>query len=849
MDKCILIDGNSLLNRAFYAMTLFSTRDGLPTNGIFGFTKLLFKIITDESPKYMAVAFDLHAPTFRHKMYDGYKATRKPMPEELAKQVPVLKELLRAMRICCVELEGYEADDIIGTLSRKFTDAEVHIYTGDRDSYQLVRENVEVCFTKRGVTDLDRLTAENFYSKVRLTPEQIIEEKALMGDSSDNIPGVKGIGPKSAIGLLQAYGDLDGVYMHLEELAPGLRQKLEVDRDKAYLSRELATIDCAVPLGLQLSDCALILPFPEEARDFFKRLEFRSMLDISFFPPEQPKPAESPAIECTAEMLPAVIKEVSAHNRFGFSIEEDAIYLSLGGNNYILRLRKDFLSPGFFLEELSGLFSALFEGDKTAVVGDAKALAHTLDAIGMQIKCPVEDVTLLRYLSDSNQRQTTSKELAKELSLPEDKCAEALVRVCDERLAKLQGTPEEKLYRELELPLAKVLFDMERTGVAVDLTRFPEFSDKYKRELKELSARIYDLAGVESFNLNSPFQLSEVLFDRLGYDPKGAKKNVKGGYSTGAEVLERLAEDHEIARLILRYRELQKLLSTYIDGIRPLAVGGIVHTTYNQSMTTTGRLSSANPNLQNIPVRTDEGKELRKLFIAREGDVLVDADYSQIELRLLAHFSECKVLVEAYRENEDIHAATASHIFARPLGEVTPAMRRRAKTINFGIIYGMSAFGLSKDLGCSSTEAQEYITKYFATHPEVKEYMDENVRKAKENGYVTTILGRKRFIPEIYSPNYNMRAFGERAAMNMPLQGSAADIIKIAMLHVYDRLQREGMKTKMVLQVHDELILNAPQTECAHAAVLLKEEMENAVSLRVPLIAEVATGKSWYEAK
>ena len=848
MDKLILIDGNSLLNRAFYAMSVFSTRDGLPTNGIFGFTKLLLKIINDESPKYLAVAFDLHAPTFRHKMYDGYKATRKPMPEELVKQVPVLKELLRAMRICCVELEGYEADDVIGTLSRKFGDVEVHIYTGDRDAYQLVRENVEVCFTKRGVTDLDRLTAANFRDKVGLVPAQIIEEKALMGDSSDNIPGVKGVGPKSALTLLQTYGDLDGVYAHIGELSAGLRQKLESDRPMAYLSRQLATIDCAVPLSTELADCALHLPFPVAARDQFRKLEFRSMLNSDIFGEEPPKPAVSVAAECTAEGLPDLLKEAAECTRFGFCIEDGAAYLSLDGKNYILRLRQDFLSPGFFTEELSPLFSILFGGNKTAVVDDCKALAHELDGIGQHLACPVEDVTLLRYLSDSNVRQASPKELAGELSLPEENRAEALLKVCDERLGKLKGTPEETLYRDLELPLARVLFDMERTGVAVDLSRFPEFSDKYKRELKELSARIFELAGTQ-FNLNSPFQLSEVLFERLGYDPKGAKKNVKGGYSTGADILEKLAEEHEIARLILRYRELQKLLSTYIDGIRPLAAGGIVHTTYNQSVTTTGRLSSANPNLQNIPVRTDEGRELRKLFIAREGDLLVDADYSQIELRLLAHFSGCKVLVEAYRAGEDIHAATASHIFSKPLNEVTPAMRRRAKTINFGIIYGMSAFGLSKDLGCSSAEAQEYIGKYFATHPEVREYMDANVKKAKENGYVTTILGRKRYIPEIYSSNYNLRAFGERAAMNMPLQGSAADIIKIAMLRVHDRLKREGMKSKMVLQVHDELILNAPAEECIRAAALLKEEMEGAVRLDVPLIAEVSTGKSWYEAK
>ena len=414
--------------------------------------------------------------------------------------------------------------------------------------------------------------------------------------------------------------------------------------------------------------------------------------------------------------------------------------------------------------------------------------------------------------------------------------------------AARESQTDARLYRELELPLAYILFEMERTGVRVDMTKFPVFSEQFKGEMDRLSARIYQHAGT-TFNLNSPFQLSEILFERLGYSTRGIKKNARGGYSTNADVLEKLAEDHEIARLILKYREVQKLQSTYVDGIRPLAAGGIVHTTYYQTMTTTGRLSSANPNLQNIPVRTKMGRELRKLFIAREGNILIDADYSQIELRLLAHFSECKALLEAYRNGLDIHAATAAKLFGVSLSEVTPELRRRAKTINFGIIYGMSAFGLAKDLGCSNDEAQRYINAYFAAHPEVKVYMEENVRRAKEDGYVTTLLGRRRYIAELKSSNFNQRAFGERAAMNMPLQGSAADIIKIAMLRVAKRLEREHMASKLVLQVHDELILDAPASEADAAVSLLKEEMEAAAELRVPLIAEVSVGKSWYEAK
>ena len=848
MEKFILIDGNSLLNRAFYAMSPFSTRDGLPTNGIFGFVKLLFKILTDEKPRYLAVAFDVHAPTFRHKMYDGYKATRKPMPEELVRQVPVLKDLLKTMGICTVELAGYEADDVIGTLTRKFSGVSVLVYTGDRDAYQLVCENVDVCFTKRGVSDIDRLTQDNFYEKVGLTPAQIIEEKALMGDTSDNIPGVKGIGPKGALTLLQKYGTVEEVYLHLDELAAGLRQKLEEGREMAALSRTLATIDTDVPLSLTLEECEVKIPFSEEARAFFARLEFRSLTGSEFFSAEQN--AIAPPVECSD--LAAAISELRETKVCAVVLEEEGVYLFLGGRELFLRLKTNILDAGFFAGELRPLFEEISslqeEGKLTFVTCDLKAFWHTSERMGLPKVRGGEDVMLLRYLRDSNLRPLSAKEFAKDFALPEENCAAAVFRAWEEYGKELVGTPEEKLYRELELPLEEVLFDMERMGVRVDTTKFSEFSAAYLAEMQTLSRAIYDLAGTE-FNLNSPVKLSEILFDRLGYDTKGAKKTSRGGYSTNAEVLEQLAEDYEIARLILRYRELQKLQSTYIDGIRPLVADGVIHTTYNQAVTTTGRLSSANPNLQNIPVRTEEGRELRKLFIAREGNVLVDADYSQIELRLLAHFSDCKGLIEAYAAGEDIHAATAARVFGIPQWEVTPAQRRKAKSVNFGIIYGISAFGLAKDIGCAVPEAQSYIDRYFATYPEVRAYMDANVQMAKELGYVVTVLGRKRFIPELKSSNFNLRSFGERAAMNMPLQGSAADIIKIAMLRVSERLKREGLRSRLVLQVHDELILDAPEEEAEYAAALLREEMEGAISLKVPLTAEVSSGRSWYDAK
>ncbi len=844
MSKLILIDGNSLLNRAFYAMNVFSTKDGLPTNGIFGFVKLLLKIASDEKPDYLAVTFDVHAPTFRHTMYDAYKGTRKPMPEELKVQVPVLKDLLHSMKVCTVELAGYEADDLIGTLSRRFPEVDVLIYTGDRDSYQLVKEHVDVCFTKRGVSDLDRLTADNFRTKVGLEPAQIIDEKALMGDASDNIPGVRGIGPKGALALLEAYGTLDGVYSHLDEIAPSTRQKLTECRESAYLSRTLATIDCNVPLNLSLSDCAFRMPFPAEARTFFSKLEFRSLIDEALFTGGGAAKIET--VVCSD--LSALMDVIGAGKRFSLALLDRSFHLFDGKREYAVALKADLLDAGVYLADLRPVFSLLFSEGRTVIAADGKALAHALDPVGVELG-EVEDVALLRYLGDSNLRPITPADLAKEFDLPEDNCAYALWLAFDDAARRTEGTAEAKLYRDLELPLSKVLLDMERTGVRVDVKRFPEFSERFRGRLEELSSKIYSLAGVEPFNLNSTFRLSEVLFDKLGYKPVGAKKNIRGGYSTNADVLEALAEEHEIARLILNYREVQKLQSTYIDGIRPLIEGEVVHTTYNQTATTTGRLSSANPNLQNIPVRTDLGRELRMLFIPREGNLFIDADYSQIELRLLAHFSGSEALLEAYRAGEDVHAATASRVFGVPLSEVTPVMRRRAKTINFGIIYGMSAFGLAKDLGCSGSEAQSFITKYFATHPGVREYMDENIRLAKENGYVTTILGRKRYIPEVRSSNFNLRSFGERAAMNMPLQGSAADIIKLAMLGVERRLRAEGLKTRMVLQVHDELILDAPLGEVSAAERILKEEMEGAIELKVPLIAEVSTGKSWYEAK
>ncbi len=830
------------MNRAFYAMAIFSTKDGLPTNGIFGFIKLLLRIIDDEKPEYLAVAFDVHAPTFRHKMYRDYKGTRKPTPEELVRQMPVLKELLASMNIRTVELAGYEADDIIGTLSRAYDEVETVIFTGDRDAFQLVNEKTTVCFTKRGVSDVDRLTGKNFFEKVGLTPAQIIEEKALMGDSSDNIPGVKGIGAKTAASLLSSYQTVENIYRHIEDLKPSLGMRLELGWEMAKLSHKLATINVAIPISVDLESCRLRLPFSEEARSFFARLEFRSLVDSDYFPKEREMRVET----VTCRNFDDFYRIFEGETQFSFDFLNDC-HIFCGGKEFIFPLKETLLGDGFFLPELKPLFEKIFSSEKLALVTDVKQLRHKLDEMGISLTCPVEDVGILRYLCDSSARTVDAAELARGYAIPEENRAFALKRAFDEGM-ETSGREELKLYREMEMPLVDVLYEMEKEGVCVDEERFALLSEEYQAEMQALAEKIYTLAG-GTFNLNSPFQLSEILFQRLGIPAKGFKKNSRGGYSTSAEVLEKLAEEHEIARVILQYREVQKLYSTYVEGMGALVRKGKIHTTYNQTFTTTGRLSSANPNLQNIPVRKERGRELRKLFLPSEGNVLIDADYSQIELRLLAHCSGCQPLIDAYNEGRDIHALTASQVFGVPLDEVSFDLRRRAKAVNFGIIYGISPHGLAKDLNTTFREAEEYIERYFKTYSDVKEYMENNVKKVHRDGYVTTIFGRKRYIPEAQATSHVTRGFGERAAMNMPLQGSAADIIKLAMVNVAKRLKKEGLRARMIMQVHDELLLDCPVEELEAASRLLKEEMEGVVSLRVPLVADVATGENWYDAK
>lgn len=850
MQSLVLIDGNSLLNRVFYATQVFSTKDGRPTNAIFGFTKLLFKIINEDKPDYLIVTFDMHAPTFRHNMFDGYKANRSPMPPELAAQVQPLKSLLSAMGIAMCQKEGLEADDLLGTLSNRF-DVHSHIYTGDRDSYQLVDDKTDIYYTKRGITDLLKLNNENFVETLGYKPSQVIDLKSLMGDKSDNIPGVAGIGETTAKKLIADYQTLDGVYEHIDDIkSPALRKKLTDGRDSAYLSYKLATIDRNCDVDINLENCKTPTEFSKEVRDMFVDFEFKSLLGLLGEGKEEVESAdvEYPKI-ITINNVTDLQTVVEKQGQFFISLSEDGATIYHDKKLYNVVCEAVDLLCMFSLDQAVECIGKIFENaENKVIVYDYKNLLHYFDEFNIACNCEVDDLSLMHYVADYFSTASSLEELCVEKGYDYKYCAFVMSKIYAEYLNIIKNDGLERLYYEIERPLIQVLYSMEKSGVEVDMNELDTLGANYSDNIKLLSAKIYELCGC-TFNLNSPSKLGEVLFEKLGL--KSGKKNKSGKYSTNAEVLESLAEESEVVRLILKYRLYQKLYSTYIEGIKPLIdkKTNLVHTTYKQTLTTTGRLSSANPNLQNIPIREEEGRELRKLFVPKAGNVLIDADYSQIELRLLAHFSGCKELIEAYEANEDVHSVTASQVFDVELKDVTPQMRRQAKAVNFGIIYGISEFGLAKNIGVSVKTAREYIATYFKRYTAVKEYMDSNVEFAKKHGYVATLTGRKRYIKEINSTNYNLRQFGERAAMNMPLQGSSADIIKIAMVNIYNRLKNEGLKTKLILQVHDELVLDAPKEEEEISTKILKEEMENAVQLRVPLTVDVHSGKNWYEAK
>ncbi len=852
MEKLVLIDGNSLLNRAFYATPVFTTRSGEPTNAIFGFCKFLFKILQDVKPEYMVVAFDLKAPTFRHKMYDGYKATRKGMPDELAAQLEPLKTLLHAMNIRICEKEGIEADDILGTLSNKF-DVHSYVYTGDRDAYQLVDERTDVYYTKRGVTDLLRLNIANFKSETGLNPLQIIDLKALQGDKSDNIPGVPGVGEKTANDLLLKYSDLNGIYANIGELKGSVREKLLKDKELAYLSYKLATIDRNCDLDVKLEDCKAPVKFGAEVKRLFTDFEFRSFMTLDIFDEERATAVVKEKVypqKIICDNIQTIIGAIEENREFAVVLEAEGAEIYCGDKQYSLSIKDDLLNANAIIYgDFIAVLSAVYSNPQNKVIAfDYKSQLHILKKLDIDAACKFDDLSVAKYLCDYTAAALNLKDLCEYCLYDYNYSAFAVNELFAEYYDKLKSENMLSLYEDIEKPLVTVLFKMEQNGVKVGMDGLETLSKQYQSLIEEYRKKIYAGCGKE-FNINSPAQLAEVLYENLGITE--VKKKKTGKYSTAAEVLEKLADKHAVVADILKLRMYQKLNSTYIEGFRPLIdkKSGVIHTTFHQTATSTGRLSSSNPNLQNIPIREDEGRELRKIFVAREGNVFIDADYSQIELRLLAHFSGCKELVEAYNEGVDIHAVTASQVFEVPLDEVTPKMRREAKAVNFGIIYGISDFGLSKNLNISVATAKGYIEKYFQTYSAVKDYMNANVAYAKEHGCVCTLTGRKRVIPEINSPNFNLRQFGERAAMNMPLQGSSADIIKIAMINVFNALKAEGLKTQLILQVHDELVLEAPEDEAEKAAQILKQCMENAVSLKVPLTVEVHTGKTWYDAK
>ncbi len=852
MEKLVLIDGNSLLNRAYYATPVFTTKNGMPTNAIFGFVKLLFKILGDLKPNYIIVAFDLKAPTFRHKMFDGYKSTRKGMPDDLAVQVEPLKELLKAMRIATCFKEGIEADDIIGTLSKKF-DVHSYIYTGDRDSFQLVDEKTDVYYTKKGVSILQKLNIENFKNEIGLTPLQIIDLKALMGDSSDNIPGVQGIGEKTALALLENYGSLDGVYENIENLKGALKSKLISNKEIAYLSYKLATIDRACDLDIELSECIAPQKYSSEVKRLFGEFEFNSLIGLKIFEEGSSKINNEITYptKIVCKSYEEAIKYFNNFTKFSVALEKAGAHVYNGEAEIVLSVSENLLGEGICYDDFIKLLKQIFSDKANKVIlFNSKLTMHLLNVFGVEFNCDYEDVSVAKYLTEysANTVNWGLKDICNAFAFDVNFSAYVTHLLFQKYWEEIEKEKIVDLYANIEKPLISILFDMEYTGVRVSESVLREIADRYEAIALEHQNKIFNLCGCD-FNLNSPSQLGEVLYAKLGI--KEVKNNKSGKYSTAAEVLEKLQDKSPVINEILKYRTYKKLCSTYLEGFKPYIDKNtkLVHTTFNQTMTSTGRLSSANPNLQNIPIRENEGRELRKIFIPRAGNVFIDADYSQIELRLLAHFSECRELIEAYTENRDIHAVTASQVFGVRLDEVTDKMRRAAKAVNFGIIYGISDYGLSKNLNISVATAREYIEKYFSTYSAVKEYMNANVAFAKANGYVCTLTGRKRNIPEISSSNFNLRQFGERAAMNMPLQGSSADIIKIAMINVFNALKKCGLKTKLILQVHDELVLDAPKEEVGKAVEILKTEMENAVKLKVPLTVDVHTGDNWYDAK
>lgn len=847
--KLLILDGNSIVNRAFYGVRALNAPDGTPTNGVYGFIAILRKLLDEEKPDSVCVAFDLKAPTFRHLRYDGYKAQRKGMPDELAVQMPILKQVLDAMGILRLELEGYEADDILGTVAKICTASgwDCRIVTGDKDSFQLITASAHVCHVKSrmGQTTTTEYTPEVFFEEYGFAPRHIVDLKALMGDSSDNIPGVPGVGEKTAMSLVQRYTDLETIYSQLDTLdvKEGVRKKLREGEDSARLSYELATICCDAPIDFAPDAAVWHEDYRPELYDIFKKLGFNKFIEKWGLSED-----EQSALHQEAEHLPRIENaEFSVLERAVAEAEFIAVTAADGFDS--IELCDGKAVYGVHWSELGDdynkLLKLVFSEKIQKASHNVKELMTELLAEGLPLDGFIYDTALAAYLLDATAGDYSLQRVSMGYFGAELQGAEAVYRLYPVTRSKLGELQMTELYYNIELPLCRVLADMQQQGFMIDKAALVSFGESLTGSIDALRQSIYELAGGE-FNINSPKQLGEVLFERLML-PAG--KKTKTGWSTNADVLEKLRGKHPIIEMILDYRMLTKLKSTYADGlVKLIDPDGRIRTKFQMTVTATGRLSSTEPNLQNIPIRKELGSHIREMFTASKGNVLVDADYSQIELRLLAHISGDKHMQEAFLSGEDIHAVTASQVFNTPLEEVTSIQRSRAKAVNFGIVYGISAWSLAQDIGVFPNEAKAYMDAYLEKYDGVREYMKNIVEKAKQDGYVKTVYNRRRELPELKASNFNTCSFGERVALNMPIQGTAADIIKLAMVNVYNRLKAEGLKAKLILQVHDELICECPENEAETVANILREEMGGAVQLSVPLTVDAKIGHSWAEA-
>ena len=877
MSKVILIDGHSILNRAYYGIPLLSNAEGLHTNAVYGFLNIMFKILDEEKAEYLAVAFDVHAPTFRHEMFEAYKGTRKPMPEELREQVPLIKEVLHAMQIPTLEHAGYEADDILGTLGKRYEAAgyDVSIISGDRDLLQLATDKVKIRIpkTKMAGTEIEDYYAADVFEKYQVTPTEFIDMKALMGDTSDNIPGVPGIGEKTASKIISTWHSIETAHEHVSELKPKkASENLAAYYEQAQFSKVLATIKTDCVLDFKLEDAAIGQMMNEDSYSIMKRLELKNILK------RFDGVAEAAAVSYqTAEVLSDFAEAVQWLEGISETTKLGVCYISEGELEGLAACKEDrkpvFIPASGMMtrEVLRDMTVSAVRRSESCCMIDVKPQLYSLD---LTEEDPVFDAAIAAYLLNPLKDSYTYDGIAQDFLgmtvpsradwLKKQSLAEAYEKDAEnfghyaayasmipvmayETLSqRLKETEMTKLFETIEMPLVFALYDMEKAGICVEKDALEEYGSQLTERIAELEKNIYELAG-ENFNINSPKQLGVILFEKLGL-PGG--KKTKTGYSTAADILDKLAPDHAIVKDILEYRQLTKLKSTYADGLgNVIGEDGRIHSTFNQTITATGRISSTDPNLQNIPVRMELGRLIRKVFVPEEGFVFLDADYSQIELRVLAHMSGDEKLIQAYREAEDIHRLTASQVFHVPLDEVTSLQRRNAKAVNFGIVYGISSFGLSQDLSITRKEAAAYIEKYFETYPKIKGFLDGLVKDGKEHGYVTTMFGRRRPVPELRSSNFMQRSFGERVAMNSPIQGTAADIIKIAMNHVYERMKKEGLRSRLVLQVHDELLIETKKEEIEEVSRILEEEMKGAADLAVELDVDMHQGDSWYEAK